>query len=52
MLKNTLPEPLQAPADTEPDQLHPAVHEEPATGGSYLRDPVTGALTPNPASKE
>ncbi len=43
---------LPAPATPAPAPEQWAAHEEPAAGGSYLRDPVTGALTPNPAAKE
>ena len=29
--------------------LLPVLRDEPRAGGNYLRDPVTGALSPNPA---
>ncbi len=38
--------PVLAP---DPVQSSPVVLEEPRAGGNYLRDPVTGALTLNPA---
>jgi hypothetical protein len=37
------PKPKTTPAPT------PAAVPEPATGGNYLRDPITGAITLNPA---
>jgi hypothetical protein len=40
------PEPEAAIADPAPSP--PAVLEEPQAGGRYLRNPITGALTPNP----
>lgn len=52
MLKAIPIEPRPAPAAPEAAAPRRVIHEEPAAGGSYLRDPVTGALTPNPASKE
>lgn len=39
------PVPSATPATAE--TLAPVL-EEPAAGGNYVRDPVTGALSPNP----
>jgi hypothetical protein len=45
--------PKTAPPDptpeSTPDQLAVPVVPEPAAGGNYLRDPVTGVITHNPA---
>lgn len=43
--------PMQTSAQPAPPTA-PVQFEEPRAGGNYLRDPVTGALTPNPAFQE
>jgi hypothetical protein len=44
--------PITPPVDTTAHAnqaaVLPAVPQEPSAGGNYLRDPVTGALSPNP----
>lgn len=55
--KETMPTEKSPPVDPVPrsapstpstaETLAPAL-EEPAAGGNYVRDPVTGALSPNP----
>ena len=43
---------ITAPAPTAPVAPQAITHEEPRAGGNYLRDPITGALTANPAHAE
>lgn len=56
MKKDTAPDVLQTPAitstaqpaaDATPAPAPAAPHQDPATGGSYTRCPVTGELTRN-----
>ena len=45
MQKTTPPDLSPQPAQPEQTPAMP----EPSAGGNYLRDPVTGVITPNPA---
>ena len=45
--KETAPPEAATPIAATPDV--PAVLEEPQAGGHYLRNPITGALSANPA---
>jgi hypothetical protein len=52
-MSKTTPPTEPAPAETAPDtQAQPVVQEapNPSAGGCYVRDPITGALSPDPTT--
>jgi hypothetical protein len=52
-MSKTTPPTKPAPAENTPDtQAQPAVQEapNPSSGGCYVRDPITGALSPDPTT--
>ena len=50
MPKTDTPDPTpEATPEVTPDHLAVPAVPEPGVGGNYLRDPVTGVITPNPA---